>query len=170
MGNSAKRDARAAEQAEKRRKALELRKAGATYEQIADQLKLPNKSVSYKLVKAAIKAIIREPAEEVLRLELERLDAMLLGCWSRAKTGDSAAIDRALRIMERRAAYLGLDAPKRNEHTGKDGAPLVGEVTPEAAAALVRQAFGEAAAVPTDEAHVPHADGAGEVPPDPATE
>lgn len=146
MGNSAKRDARAAEQAEKQRKALELRKAGASYDQIADQLKLGNRSVAFQLVKAGIKAIVKEPAESVLHLELARLDAMLLGCWTKAKLGDPQAIDRVLRIQDRRASYLGLDAPKRAEVTGADGAPLVGQATPEAAAALVRQMFGEQAA------------------------
>jgi hypothetical protein len=152
MGNSAKRDARAAEQAEKQRKALELRKAGASYDQIADQLKLGNRSVAFKLVKAGIKAIVKEPAESVLHLELARLDAMLLGCWTKAKLGDPQAIDRVLRIQDRRAAYLGLDRPRylKAELTGRDGAPLVGAVTPEAAAALVRQHFGEKVAVAAD--------------------
>ncbi len=125
MGNSAKRDARTAERAEQQRKALELRKAGANHDQIAQQLKVANRSVAWKLVQDAIHEIIREPAEEVLQLELARLDAMLLGVWTKAKGGDSHAIDRALRIMDRRAAYLGLDAPKRNEHSGVGGAPLV---------------------------------------------
>lgn len=129
MGNSAKRDASAAEHAEQQRKALELRKAGATYEQIAVQLKVSNRSVAWKLVKTAIEDIVREPAEEVLQLELARLDAMLLGVWTDAKGGNTAAIDRALRIMDRRAAYLGLDAPKRSEVTGSDGGPIIYNVT-----------------------------------------
>jgi hypothetical protein len=112
MGNSAKRDARRLERAEMARKVLELRKAGAGFEQIAKQLDLANKSVSWKLFASAIKEVIREPAETVLQLELTRLDAMLLGMWSKAKTGDPQAVDRVLRIMERRSFYLGLDQPK----------------------------------------------------------
>jgi len=114
MGNSAKRDAAAAETAERYRKALELRKAGATYDQIAAQLGYSAKAAARHAVQAAIKEIIREPAEEVIQLELSRLDAMLLGCWTKAKSGDVHCIDRALRIMERRASYLGIDAPKRS--------------------------------------------------------
>lgn len=113
MGTSAKRDIRTAEIAEKHRKALELRKAGATYDQISSQLGYANRSVAWQAVRKAIADIVREPAEEVLTLELARLDALLLGCWSKAKSGDTQAIDRALRIMERRAAYLGIDAPKK---------------------------------------------------------
>lgn len=107
------------------RKALELRKAGATHDQIAEQLGVANRSVAWKLVRSAIVEIVREPAEEVLQIELARLDAMLLGCWTKAKSGDPHAIDRALRIMDRRAKYLGLDAPTRTEHGGiADGAPI----------------------------------------------
>jgi transcriptional regulator with XRE-family HTH domain len=40
------------------------------------------------------------------------------------------------------AAVEGTDAPKQAELTGKDGAPLNGEPSPEAASGLVRQAFG----------------------------
>jgi hypothetical protein len=112
MGNSAKRDARKADAAERRRKALELRKAGASYEQIATQLKYGNKGNAWKDVRLALREWYREPAQDVLRIELQRLDVMLLGLWSKAKAGDTQAIDRVLRIQERRTAYEGLDAPK----------------------------------------------------------
>jgi len=46
-------------------------------------------------------------------LELERLDVMLLALWRRVQNGDERAIDRALKIEERRAKLLGLDAPIR---------------------------------------------------------
>jgi hypothetical protein len=112
MANSAKRDLRKADMAERRRKALELRKAGANYEQIATQLKYGNKGNAWRDVRDAIRDIYREPAQDVLRIELQRLDVMLLGLWSKAKAGDTQAIDRVLRIQERRSAYEGLDAPK----------------------------------------------------------
>lgn len=118
--SSAKFDAKICDANERTRKALELRKAGATYDQIAAQLGYGNRSNAYRAVKEAIHEIIREPAEEVLQLELARLDALLLGCWQKAKTGDSRAIDRAIRVMERRSAYLGLDAPKKTA-TALDG-------------------------------------------------
>ena len=50
---------------------------------------------------------------EVLGEELDRLDKMLQGLWSEARRGNYHSIDRVLRIMERRARYLGLDAPDR---------------------------------------------------------
>lgn len=112
MANSAKRDAREAEDAERTRQALELRKAGASLEQIAEKLKFAHRSNARRAIQAAIKDIYEEPAKEVLSLELARLDAMLLGLYQKAKSGDVAAVDRVLRIMDRRAQYLGLDSPK----------------------------------------------------------
>lgn len=97
--------------AEKRARALELRKAGATYDQIARQVGFSERGAAYRAVQTALLEITQEPAQEVRQLELERLDAMLLGLWPAARKGKEGAVDRVLRIMERRAKLLGLDAP-----------------------------------------------------------
>ena len=94
---------------EKRARALELRKAGATYDQIAKQVGYSNRGNAQRAVQTALKEITAEPAREVLTLELERLDGMLLSLWPQARRGDVNAVDRVLRIQERRARYLGLD-------------------------------------------------------------
>ena len=73
---------------------------------------------------SALKATLREPADEVRDLEVARLDAMLLPLWRRVQQGDERAVDRALKIMERRARLLGLDAPSKSEQSGSDGEPL----------------------------------------------
>ena len=104
--------------------ALELRKAGATYQAIADQLGYANARGAHKAVASALKATLREPADEVRDLEVARLDAMLLPLWRRVQQGDERAVDRALKIMERRARLLGLDAPSKSEQSGSDGEPL----------------------------------------------
>ena len=62
---------------------------------------------------AALKATLQEPADELRTLELERLDRLLLGVWGQAAKGNQGAVDRALKIMERRARLLGLDAPTK---------------------------------------------------------
>lgn len=95
--------------------ACELRKAGATYQQISDQLGFGSRANAHKAVQHAIREIPRDDAKAVLALELERLDAMLLGLWKDAKGGTVSAVDRVIRIMERRAALLGLDAPKKQQ-------------------------------------------------------
>lgn len=111
---------------ERELKALEMRKAGATFEQIGNALGITPQG-AHRAVKRALRRIIEksdEAAEEIRRLELERLDAMLLALWPQAKRGNLGAVDRILRIMERRAKLLGLDAPKAVDIT-TDGGPIV---------------------------------------------
>lgn len=94
--------------AERRAKALELRKAGLTYEQIGQTLGVTTRRAGY-IVKDALEALTREPAQAVIDLELARLDSMVRGLWADARAGDVQAVDRVVRIMDRRARYLGLD-------------------------------------------------------------
>jgi hypothetical protein len=97
--------------------ALELRKAGATYQVIADQLGYASPRGAHKAVASALKATLREPADGLRELELARLDSALLAIWRRVQSGDDKAIDRLVRIMERRAKLLGLDEPPRTKVT-----------------------------------------------------
>jgi hypothetical protein len=98
--------------------ALELRKAGATYQMIADQLGYAQAKGAYKAVASALKATLKEPAEELRTLEAERLDAALLAIWRRVTKGDDKAIGRLLGIMKRRMELFGLAAPRRQEFSG----------------------------------------------------
>ncbi len=41
------------------------------------------------------------------------------------RNGDPRALDGILKCIERRCKLLGLDAPQKQEHTGKDGGPIV---------------------------------------------
>lgn len=94
--------------------ALAFRLGGLTYRVIGEQMGI-SESGAYKAVMRALRRLnehIYEQADEVRRIELERLDKMLRGLWPTVLTGHHGAIDRVLRIMRRRAQYLGLDAPK----------------------------------------------------------
>lgn len=93
------------------RTALTLRSHGLSYREIGIQMGMQASSV-YKHVAKAMKSIIKEPAEDVKALELDRLDQLLGAVWSKSLEGDVEAVNAALRIMERRTKYLGLDAPK----------------------------------------------------------
>lgn len=95
--------------AARRARALELRRAGVRYADIAAWLGYRSRSAACQDVTRALDGIIREPGEEVLAAELDRLDRMLTGLWPAARSGDVQAVDRVLRIMDRRARYLGLD-------------------------------------------------------------
>ena len=63
----------------------------------------------------ALKELTREPAEEVLKLELERLDVATRAIAKQVRDGHLGAIDRWLRIIESRARFLGLHAPKESD-------------------------------------------------------
>ena len=94
--------------AERQRQALELRKAGASYPEIARTLGCALSS-AHKSVSAALQKTLQEPAAEVRQLELDRLDRLMRALWPAAIEGDPNVIDRVLKIMARRAALQGLD-------------------------------------------------------------
>ncbi len=110
-----------------------LRSAGLTYRAIADDLGLCDASAARKCVERALLATVAEPAEELRRLELMKLDQLSVAAWEilednhvRVSAGrvmflddeplpDTRpvlqAVDRLLKIAERRARLCGLDAP-----------------------------------------------------------
>jgi len=100
---------------ERRMKAFELRKKGYGYEQIGKALGISMQAAHHH-VKTRLKELAKktdEDAKQVLQLELARLDQMLLGLYEEAISGKESAVDRALKIMERRSKMLGIDAPTR---------------------------------------------------------
>jgi hypothetical protein len=108
---------------ERESKALSLRQRGYSYQKIADELGITMQGAADCIRRAVAKlqAECSEKAEEVRQLELDRLDAMLMGLWSKAEEGDPAAVDRVLRIQERRAKYLGLDVAQKVDITTVEG-------------------------------------------------
>ena len=112
--------------------ALELRKQGLQYHEIASRMGYAQKSGAHHAVQRALRAALAdrdEDAEDVRALEIQRLDDLLQGLWNKAIGGNPQAIDRVLRIMERRALYLGLDEPKKQEITGPNGGAIQIEQT-----------------------------------------
>lgn len=96
---------------ERQRLAVDLRKGGASYEQIAQRCGYRDKTGAYQAVKSALRKTLQEPADELRTLECERLDRALLAIWPSIIIGDVKAIDRMVKIMHRRAQLLGLDVP-----------------------------------------------------------
>lgn len=111
---------------ERRKQALELRKKGYTYEEIGKEIHC-TKLRAWKYVKRELDAIhakTAETSEEVKTLELQKLDALYKAVFNRAISFDEEeetekvdlyAVDRCLRIMERKAKLLGLDSPEKLE-------------------------------------------------------
>jgi hypothetical protein len=146
--------------AERRAEMLRLRVQGLTLEQVGDLMGIKPESV-HGVISRALQSIVKEPAEELLALELERCDTLLReamqtvaafhplissgnviramkedknGCPLRDqqngevitqmvedKAPKLAAINTALRVMERRAKLLGLDKPTKISPTDPNG-------------------------------------------------
>lgn len=112
--------------AERTQKAVALRKAGRTYDQIRRALGI-SKGAAVKAVQRGLFEMREETskdAEDLRVMEAARLDEAQAAIWAKVVAGDLAAIDRFTRISQRRAALLGLDAPTRAELTGKDGGSI----------------------------------------------
>lgn len=116
--------------------AARLRSRGLSLRQIADALGYANESGAYKAVQRALAAVPVEAAEELRRLHRRQLDYLARRAWAvlecehpliaangRIVEHDGRplldwrpvlrAIDALLRIMEREARLMGLDAPLR---------------------------------------------------------
>lgn len=108
---------------QRQQQAVELRRAGRSYREIARQVGIGVAS-AHRLVAAAIaeaRTTVQEDVVELRALELSRLDGMLGGLWPQARRGNLGAVDRVLKIMERRAKLLGLDAPAKVARTNPAG-------------------------------------------------
>lgn len=105
--------------AQRRKKVLSMRLAGATYRETAEALGISPSTVQ-KDINAELKEIPKWRADELRHVEERRLNRLQRAIWPRALEGDLPAFDRVLRVMERRAKMLGLDMPQRVEVTGVD--------------------------------------------------
>ena len=93
---------------ERRAKALELHLAGATYDAIAEAVGYSDRGNAYRAVQQALDDLGTYTTDDSVQTELARLDAMLTGLWAKARRGDVQAIDRVMKIDERRFALKAL--------------------------------------------------------------
>jgi hypothetical protein len=101
---------------DKERQVLELRRAGATFDNCAKAAGYATPQGAYLAYQRAMKRTLQEAGtEEARQTELDRLDRLQLAIWSKAMAGDINACNSVLRIFDRRARYLGLDAPIKQE-------------------------------------------------------
>lgn len=128
---------RTVETAKRDGEAARLRAEGKTYDQIAEALGYTDRSLAHRAVERALAAAVREPAESLRQLELIRLDALWIeavkvmttehitvnngrvievdGVPLKDDQPTLQAIDRLLKIMERRAKLVGLDSAAKVE-------------------------------------------------------
>lgn len=95
-----------------------MRRAGHCYADIGEALGITEEH-AYRVVADELTRLredLPEDIEAVRALEIQRLNFMLSRLEPRILDGDTLAIKTALLIMERRAAYQGLDQPELVDH------------------------------------------------------
>ena len=102
------------ELAERRVRALELRKMGWTYQSIGKALNVSTTQARRDVRRVLDKRIKHDQGNvaEQRQLELERVEMVLTSLAKKVREGDTAAIDRWLKASDIRRRLLGLDADK----------------------------------------------------------
>ena len=95
--------------------AFELRLAGATFQQIADQMNYKSRQAAYNAYKAGLETIIKEPAEEARLTHRERLERLFLSYYPLAKRGELGAGNMCIKILQEVAKIEGHYAPAQLE-------------------------------------------------------
>ena len=116
---------------QRQQQAVELRRSGRSYREIARQVGIGVAS-AHRLVAGAmadVRSAVAEDIVELRALELSRLDGLTVALWPKARRGELPAVDRVLKIMERRAKLLGLDAPVKVARTNPAGTEDEGDGT-----------------------------------------
>ncbi len=112
MGNA---DPKKVNATERRAQAVKLRIAGFTYKQIGEKLEMSESAV-YKTIKKAMNQAserIKESSDELVTMELLRLEEIHAAIWPQVLAGDLKAIDRIHRNMDRYSRLLGLETVVR---------------------------------------------------------
>lgn len=110
----------------RRAKVAKLKLGGISLRQIAQELGCSLGTVHSDL--EAVLARTVDTADEHIRMErdvsLGRCEVALRAIWPRICRGDVEAINAFVRLDQRRAKLLGLDAPTKQELSGPDGGPI----------------------------------------------
>lgn len=100
---------------EKTRRAIALKLAGASYNQIAIQLGYHDASGARKAVQRGMKSALHENASELKKIHYGRLEHMLMLLWPEVNQRDLPAMSAALAVMDRMERLYGLNAAERLE-------------------------------------------------------
>ena len=116
------------EAVDRQRRAVELRLAGLTLQEIADALGYKSHNSADAAIKTALQKTLVEPCAEFRQLTLERLEKILRTHWPNMLRGDIPASNICLKTIGDMRQLMGADLPSRVEHTGPDGSPIQHEV------------------------------------------
>jgi len=123
----AKARARRIQAQENRSRAVELRKLGMSYQEIGKQLGISAQAAHKTVQKAMteVKARQEDDAKIAKTLELEKLDNVEMRLWTESKTAAVPAFNTMLKVFERRARLMGLDAPVKHASTNIEGTETI---------------------------------------------
>src|SRR5947209_6082651 len=126
---------------ERLKEVLRLRLQGHTFAVIAEKLGYTDAPGAYRAYRAALEwAEVEELATDLVKTEVLRLDVMLNALTNRITAGDPRAVEVAVKVLERKARLLGLDAPEKHLMAGQfDVASRITETTPEFVAEVLRE-------------------------------
>jgi hypothetical protein len=96
--------------AEKRAEAARLRAVGATFQEIGRTLGVTT-GRAHQLVDEALQSTVADSVDELRALTMARLEALLTGCYERAREGNLRALGGVLRIIDTQCKIMGLFAP-----------------------------------------------------------
>lgn len=117
--------------AARRVKAVELKTAGLTYQQVATELGYTSRGTAYNVISKALKEQTAEAVGSLRGLENARLDALQRALWEAAMTGDVQAVNSIVRIVQARVRLNGLE-PARDGSGVVPGTPRTVVVPPNA--------------------------------------
>ena len=92
----------------KQNHAIELVRAGKSYDEIAQTLGYANRGSAWRLVQSALQGSVTGGVEEHRAIEMARLDALQHAHWERACAGDVRSAQVVLKVIEQRIRLLGL--------------------------------------------------------------
>jgi len=111
------------ETAERDEQILALRRRCWSYRRIASALGI-SKNTALRVVHAYLAEIASETkcnAELLRSAEIDRIDSCIAAVWDQVEQGHLGAVDRVVRLGERRAKLLGLDMPTKIAPTTPEG-------------------------------------------------
>lgn len=119
--------------AERKARAVQLRRAGASYQQIVDLLRADTAhpippgytaTEAYKDVRDAIDKVVGVPTQEYIDESVDRLRGWLMALHPAASKGDPEAIRAGLSVEKNLQQLHGIRLASRIELTGADGGPI----------------------------------------------
>ena len=129
---------------ERRLKAIELRRAGMTFEGIGKELSC-SKQRAYQIVSKYMNQVqerCNEEVEAMRLLEAGRLDEAQHAIWEKVRQGDIKAVRVFLQLSARRAKLFGLDSPIKIAPTDPSGENPYAGMSDEELLGVLKEAIG----------------------------